>query len=203
MQEFFYFMKEWNYDLKCVEQKMAALAPYGNSAEDLSPELECSSTEIPDSSAFYPEFKHGHMVQLPDTVIELATYYEHPAYADRAAIFTSQELASLYCKWRSYAVMMQWSTRKNLRSRSKVPMKIQYRLPKSDELEWAIQELAGKDEFQLLQSTVSGKETLKELVEDQVVAIQVNDQGEVKLLRSSYTKPTENIGFRCVCEIIE
>lgn len=203
LREFIYFMLNWNNDLDCLVEYTSSLPLFGNSSDTLQPPKKCLPQKSMDSTHYLSDFRGVDMVQLPDTNLPLFNYFSSPRGASLPAVHVTYDLAQAYCRWRSYAVLMQWSTSKNAKARGKMPKQIGYRLPTAEEYRRAAKILEKNRDFKYPMFHPNGSELLVELTDNYGSALSWVESAEEKMQAFQYEYASTMIGFRCVCDILE
>lgn len=158
--------------------------------------------------------------------MNISEYYNSSVYAGYPIIYVSMSQAIEYCNWRTDITMLVYSAQsKNEKERSKFYKKIRYRLPKIEEMEYALEKF--KDNIQTDLSMYAGdicatmpaprQKKKKKFIyipynvseitstESTAIGFSWRDTDTTKNYSKTvkYSRPQDWLSFRCVCEIIE
>lgn len=153
-------------------------------------------------------------------------YFNSSMYNTHPVVFVTYSQAKEYCEWRTYMVMLNYAVRaKNERQRSKFYTQIRYRLPTVEEMTYALTKF--KDNIFARYETFADLETftvpaypqkrkklefvyfprnVAEMTIEENIAFGLSwfdrDTTENYTKIVEYSRPSDWIGFRCVCEIV-
>ncbi len=157
-------------------------------------------------------FKHLSWTNDSD---KMFSYFDSEEYAYHPVINVSYEQANEYCKWRTDMVKLAYSMNtKNKKQRAFFYTNFQYRLPTQKEWEeaYAVYEVEGtafthpiftQDVEWFMYTPGNVSEMLLE--KGKAIGLSWNDEiTKDDLLKiKTYKTPSDWLGFRCVCEILE
>lgn len=146
---------------------------------------------------------------------KMFSYYDSEEYAYHPVINVSYEQAKEYCKWRTDMVKLAYAMNtKNKKQRSLFYSNFQFRLPTQKEWEDAYKEFELQEEaftkplyIQDYEWFIYNPGNISEMLLEKGNAIglswkdDINTENLLKI--STYSKPQDWLGFRCVCEILE
>lgn len=148
--------------------------------------------------------------------VALRPYVYGPKYNHYPVVQVSKEIAAWFCRWRTAMVQMLYSNFENRSERNSHYRKIKYRLPTTDEWNYAVEKFsalrdikfANAKKLEILPELKTGANTflltpLSELVGDSsIVKGRSWKYPNLSLTATTpYQGPTDWIGFRCVCEV--
>ena len=159
--------------------------------------------------------------------MQLSDYFENPLYDRFPVVFVTYKMAKEFCEWRTLITMLNYaSLSKNPKQRSKYYTKIRYRLPTVDEMTYALTKF--KDNIYANYKIFADIETftmpaypqkkkklefvyfprnVAEYTTQENVAFGLSwfdrDTTETYIKTVTYSRPSDWLGFRCVCEIVK
>ncbi|MCX7697415.1 MAG: SUMF1/EgtB/PvdO family nonheme iron enzyme [Bacteroidales bacterium] len=154
-------------------------------------------------------------------------YFNSSLYDTYPVVFVTYSQAKEYCEWKTYMVMLSYAARsKNQRQRSKYYTQIKYRLPTVEEMSYALTKF--KDNIFARYEVFADLETftvpaypqkkrrlefvyfprnVAEMTVEENIAFGLSwfdrDTTETYIKVVEYSRPSDWIGFRCVCEIVK
>ena len=148
----------------------------------------------------YPSFLKN--LNKKGSFLTKKNYFENYRYKNSPVLNVSKEQALDYCKWRTEMVRYSWSNKTD-----QINYKINYRLPKEDELSIAKEYFENLNKFKYH----AGKNPTKFKTQNEENDFVLYNISEYTLKENLFGQnwknsspskfPNETTGFRCVCEI--
>jgi len=149
----------------------------------------------------YPSFLKN--LNKKGSFLSKKNYFENYRYKNSPVLNVSKEQALDYCKWRTEMVQYSWSN-----NTEQINYKINYRLPKEDELSLAKEHFKKLNKFQFH----ADKNPTKFKTQNEENDFVLYNISEYTLKENLFWQnwknitptefPNETTGFRCVCEIL-
>lgn len=128
-------------------------------------------------------------------------YLEHPNFSNMPVLDIPEDLAALFCKWRTDMVALLWAQKTKDQPQLLIP-KIRYRIPTKEELELAYKtfDAAGRLKISTENSPLK-MESSYDKVNFQVYRLPEYTSGNKNYLAKGLDANRKGFtGFRCICE---